>query len=150
MNRRRQRTAHRATELVEAFLLAIPLAGVLIGVVGALSLVPQVQFGPPVGEILTFGQYGLLTPRWHVSAVQATTNRYCVLKPAVMAVAQASMVVERRMPDGRTFLAHWAGGPTSDDAGNCGNDVELAIRLPAMQLLVGADTHAVHWVFVGM
>jgi len=59
------------------------------------------------------------------------------------------MVVERRLSDGRTFLAHWAGGPTSDDAGNCGSDVDLAIGLAAMQTLVSADATAVHWHFIG-
>ena len=67
-----------------------------------------------------------------------------------MAVSQGSMVVERRLPDGRTFLAHWAGGPTSDDAGNCGSDVDLAIGLAAMQTLVSADATAVHWHFIGL
>jgi len=59
------------------------------------------------------------------------------------------MVVERRLPGGRTFLAHWAGGPTSDDPGNCGNDVDLAIGLAAMQTLVSIDATAAYWHFVG-
>jgi hypothetical protein len=108
-----------------------------------------VQFGPPVGEILTFDWYGRLTPAWRVNAMRSSTNRYCILKPAVMAATHGSMVVERRMPDGRTFLAHWAGGPTSDDAGNCGSDVDLTIGLAAMQTLVSVDAKAMHWWFVG-
>ncbi len=149
MNRWRYRVVNRAIELFETILLAALLAGALISAVGALSLLPQVQFGPPLGEILTFGWYGQLTPSWHVDAVQAATHRHCLLKPAVMAATRGSMVVERRMPDGRTFLAHWAGGPTSDDAGNCGTDVDLTIGLGAMQTLVSVDAKAVHWHFVG-
>lgn len=122
------------------------LAGALVG---ALRLFPQVQFGPPVGDVLPFGSYGWLTPAWHVGALQASTRRYCILKPAVMAATHASMVVERRRPDGRAFPAHRGGGPTSDDAGNCGRDVDLAISLPAMPWLVSADAKAVQGNFVG-
>ncbi len=149
MNRRWARAVHRAAETLATILVAVLLAGAMISAVGAFSLLPRVQFGPPVGEILTFRWYGWLTPTWHVGAVQSSTNRYCILKPAVMAVSHGSMVVERRLPDGRTFLAHWAGGPTSDDGGNCGSDVDLAIGLAAMQTLVSADAKAVHWYFIG-
>jgi hypothetical protein len=149
VNRWRYRAVNRAIELFETVLLAALLAGSLICAVGALSLLPQVEFGPPVGEILTFGWYGRPTPTWHVDATQSSNNRHCLLEPAVMAATHGSMVVERRMPDGRTFLAHWAGGPTSDDAGNCGSDVDLTIGLAAMQTLVSVDAKAVHWHFVG-
>ena len=149
VKRSRSRAVNCAIELFETALLGALLAGALVSVVGALSLLPQVQFGPPVGEILTFSWYGQLRPTWHVNAVQSSTNRYCILKPGVMAATHGSMVVERRMPDGRTFLAHWAGGPTSDDAWNCGSDVDLAIGLAAMQTLVSIDAKAVHWCFVG-
>jgi hypothetical protein len=148
VNRRRYRVVNGAIAMLETVLLAALLAGALVCAVGALSLLPQVQFGPPVGQILTFRWYGPLTPRWHVDAMQSSTHRHCILKPAIMA-ARGSMVVERRMPDGRTFLAHWAGGPTSDDARNCGSDVDLTIGLAAMQTLLSADAKAVHWYFVG-
>lgn len=125
------------------------LAGALLSAVGALRLFPQVQFGPPAGEVLTFGSSGWLTPAWHVGALQASTHRYCIVNPAVMAATHASMVVERRMPDGRAFLAHRGGGPASDNAGNCGHDLDLAISLPAMQWPVRADAKAVQGNFVG-
>ena len=146
MSRRRSRVRDRAVETLETVLIAALIAG---APVWALSLLSQVQFGPPVGEILTFGSYDQPRPTWHVDAKRSSTNRSCILKPSVMAVSHGSMVVERRLSDGRTFLAHWAGGPTSDDAGNCGSDVDLAIGLAAMQTLVSADATAVHWHFIG-
>jgi hypothetical protein len=149
VNRWRHRAVTRAAEMLETVLVGGLLACVLAGVVGALTLLPGLQFGPPVGEILTFRSYDRPAPLWHVDAVQSATNRHCILKPAVMASTHGSMVVERRLPDGRTFLAHWAGGPTSDGAGNCGSAVDLTIGLAAMQTLVNADSKAVHWYFVG-
>lgn len=149
MNGWRYRAVSRAREILETMLLAALLAGALIGADGALSLLSRVQFGPPVGAILTFGWYGSTTRTWHVPAMQSSTNRLCALQPSVMAAAHGSMVVERRMPDGRTFLVHWAGGPTSDDAGNCGSDVDLTIGLAAMQTLVSVDATAPHWHFIG-
>jgi hypothetical protein len=149
VNGRRHRPANRVVAMLETVLLAVLLASGLVYTVGLLSLLPQVQFGPPVGEILTFRWYGQPTPSWHVDAIQSPTNRHCILRPATMAAARGSMVVERRMSDGRNFLAHWAGGPTSDDARNCGSDVELMIGLAAMQTLVSADVTVVHWHLVG-
>ena len=146
MSRRPPRVRARAVETLETVLIAALIAG---APVGALSLLSQVQFGPPVGQILTFRSYDEPRRTWHVDAKQSATNRPCILKPAVMAMSRGSMVVERRMPDGRTFVAHWAGGPTSDDAGNCGSDVDLAIGLAAMQTLVSVDATAVHWHFIG-
>jgi hypothetical protein len=149
VNRRRYRVVNGAIQTLETVLLAALLAGALVCAVGALSLLPQVQFGPPVGQIVTFRWFGQPTPSWHVDAMQSSTNRHCILKPAIMAATRGSMVVERRMRDGRTFLAHWAGGPTSDDARNCGSNVDLTIGLAAMQTLLSADAKAVHWYFVG-
>jgi len=47
------------------------------------------------------------------------------------------------------FLAHRDAGRTSDDASNCGSDVDLAIGLAAMQKLVSVDAQPLHWYFVG-
>ena len=146
MSKRRSRVRDRAVETLETVLIAGLIAG---APVYALSLLSQVQFGPPVGEILTFRFYDQPRPTWHVDARQSSTNRACILRPVVMAVSHGSMVIERRLADGRTFLAHWAGGPTSDDAGNCGSDVDLAIGLAAMQTLVSVDGASVHWHFIG-
>ena len=147
MSRRRSRVHDRAVATLETALVAALIAALPVY---ALNLLSRLQFGPPVGEILTFRFHDQPRPTWHVDARRSSTNRSCILRPAVMAVSQGSMVVERRLPDGRTFLAHWAGGPTSDDAGNCGSDVDLAIGLAAMQTLVSADATAVHWHFMGL
>jgi len=146
VSRWRSRVRDRAVETLETILIAALIAGAPVCV---LSLLSRMEFGPPVGAILTFRSYDQPRPTWHLDAKQSSTDRSCILKPAVMAVSHGSMVVERRLPDGRTFLAHWAGGPTSDDPGNCGSDVDLAIGLAAMQTLVSIDATAAHWHFVG-
>ena len=149
MNRRWQRAAGDAGEVIGTALHAGLIAAVLAGAVGILALLPGVQFGLPVGEILTFGPYDQLAPLWHIDAMQSADRRRCALKPAVMAASNGSMVVERRLADGHTFLVHWAGGPTSDDAGNCGSAVDLTLGLSAIQTLVNADSKAMHWHFIG-
>ena len=135
-----------ASVAVDAFLIA----GLLAGATGTLAVLTTIQFGPPVGAILTFGPYGRPGPIWHVAAVRAVDHRQCVLQPAFMAAAPGSLVVEGRSGDGHTFRAHWAGGPTSDKANDCGSIADLNILLPAMQTLVDADTigHQ-HWSFIG-
>jgi len=77
----------------------------------------------------------------------ASDHRHCVLKPAVMALSQGSAVVEQR--DDRTFLIHWAGGPTSEGRTNCGGAADLLLGLTAVQTLLNADAAGQHWYFVG-
>ena len=138
-----------ATEVIGTALLAGLIASLLASAVGATTLLGTIQFGPRVGEILQFGPYGQLTPEWRVDAVRSSDHRHCVLKPAVMGTVRGSMVVERRMPDGRTFQAHWIGGPTSEGAENCGSAVDLTLGLVQMQTLLNADAAVRHWHFIG-
>jgi hypothetical protein len=149
VNRRRPRFAIDTSELLGTALAAFLIAGLLSATVGIASLLRAVEFGPMLGEILTFGPYDDPPPIWQIDATRSSDNRHCTLKPAIMAHAHGSMVVERRLPDGRTFQAHWIGGPTSDDNRDCGSAVDLTLRLIAMQTLVNADAQGKHWHFVG-
>lgn len=150
MNRRRQRQRLAADtgETIRTLLQACLLAGLLASAAGVAAVLHTVQFGPPVGEILRFGPYGQPAPIWQIQAVRSSDHRRCVLKPAIMATAHGSVVVERRLA-GPTFQAHWAGGPTSDGDGNCGSVADLTLGLVEMQTLVNADATARHWYFGG-
>lgn len=148
MNRRRQRLATTTVEIIDTALLACLVAGVLVGVVAAVTLLRTLQMGPPVGEILRFGPYPEATPLWRIDAVRSADHRHCILQPAVMEKAHGSVVVEQRFADGRTFLVHWEGGPTSDGAANCGSAMDLILGLPEMQTLVNADAAGRHF-FLG-
>lgn len=148
MNRRR-RLASDPTETIGTALLAGLIASLLASAVGAATLLCTLQFGPSVGEILQFGPYGQMAPEWRIDAVRSSDHRHCVLQPAVMGTRRGSMVVERRSADGRDFWAHWAGGPTSDGTGNCGDSADLTLGLVEIQTLLNADAAARHWRFVG-
>ncbi len=50
----------------------------------------------------------------------------CLLQTDVMAAAGGSLVVEAMRP-GPTYAVHWAGGPTSLGARNCGHAADLAL-----------------------
>lgn len=134
--------------MIGTALQACLLAGLLASAVGVAAWLHAMQFGPPVGEILRFGPYGQPAPIWQIQAVRSSDHRRCVLKPAVMAMAHGSVVVERRLA-GPTFQAHWAGGPTSDGDGNCGSAADLTLGLIEMQTLVNADGAGRHWSVVG-
>ena len=148
MNRRRRVTAD-ATEMIGTALQACLIASLLASAVGAATHLRTLQFGPCVGEILRFGPFGQMAPEWQIEAIRSSDHRRCVLKPAAMGTAHGSMVVERRMADGRTFQAHWIGGPTSEGDGNCGNPADLTIGLVEMQTLLNADALTRHWHFIG-
>jgi hypothetical protein len=144
MSRWRQRVANYSGEIIDTALLASLLAALLSSVVGVLTLLTSLRIGPPVGQILTFGPYDQPAPVWQVDATRLADHRRCVLKPALMAAAPGSMVVERRLPDSRTYQVHWIGGPTSEGDRDCGRAVDLILGLPAMQTLVNADAAAWH------
>ncbi|HUB13247.1 MAG TPA: hypothetical protein VMB34_14960 [Acetobacteraceae bacterium] len=146
---RRRRLLREANEIAATASLACIVAGLLTGAVGAVSLLRSLQFGPPLGEILHFGPYNGWAPVWRIDAVRVADQQHCVLRPAIMAASRGSMVVEQRLGDGRTFVVHWAGGPTSDRPTNCGSAADLAVRLTAMQTLLNADAAGQHWHFVG-
>jgi hypothetical protein len=150
VNRRhqRQRSATETGAMIGTVLQACLLAGLLASTVGVVALLRTVQLGPPVGEILRFGPYGQPAPIWQIQAIRSSDHRRCVLKPAVMATVDGSMVVERRLA-GSGFQAHWAGGPTSDGDGNCGSAADLTLGLVEMQTLVNADGAGRHWYFAG-
>jgi len=139
LDRRRQRIARSASAIIEAALPAFLIAGILVAATDSAAVLDNLDFGPPVGQILTFGPYSQPGPVWHVTVARAPGQRPCVLQPAIMATAPGSMVVESRSADGRVYRAHWAGGPTSDHASDCGAAADLTIALAAMQTLVNAD-----------
>lgn len=147
MNRRRSRLLRDANEMLGTASLAFVLAGLLAGMAGVASLLQDVQFGPAVGEILHFGPYNGWTPTWQIDARRASDDRRCVLKPAAMALSHGSAVVEQR--DGRVFLIHWAGGPTSEAGTNCGDTADVLVGLAAVQTLLNADAADQHWHFAG-
>jgi len=149
MNRRSRRSVVAAGETIWTALLGFLIASLLAGAAGGLSLLRTVEFGPPVGEILVFGPYSQPASAWQISATRSADHRHCILQPAIMAASDGSIVVERRLADGRTFYAHWRGGPTSEGADDCGSAVDITLDLVAMQTLINADPDARHWHFVG-
>ncbi len=135
-------------DMIDTALMACFIATLLASGVAAATQLRSLEMGPPVGEILRFGPYAQPGPTWQIDAVRSVDRRRCVLQPVVMAQARGSLVVEQRLADGRTFLAHWVGGPTSDGGVYCGSAVDLTIALPEMQTLVNADAAARHF-FLG-
>jgi len=145
MNRRLRRSAVAAGEMIGTALLGFLIASLLAGATGGLGLLSTVEFGPPVGAILAFGPYSRPASAWQIGATRSVDHRHCILQPAIMAESRGSMVVERRLADGRTFYAHWRGGPTSEGGEDCGSAVDITLDLAAMQTLVNADPDARHW-----
>jgi hypothetical protein len=63
----------------------------------------------------------------------------CVLASDVMGATGGSLVIEaRRGGSDPGYIVHWAGGPTSAAASNCGSDVDLMVAKQDLMGLVGA------------
>ena len=151
VNRRRQRVADHAGEVVSTVLIACLIASLLASTVAAAAVFNRLQFGPRVGEILRFRPGGYIPADWGIPAERLSDHRICLLEPAVLSAERGSIVVEQRRSDGWYFHAHWAGGRTSAGANDCGSSADLQLGLTAMQALVNAAGGSVgaHWHFVG-
>ena len=133
-------------------LLACLVASLLASLAAAASVICSLQFGPPVGEILSFRPGGYIPPDWQIAVRHAADQRRCILSPVVMSAVRGSIVVERRLADGWTYQVHWAGARTSDGGGNCGSTADLRVGRTEMQALVNAEGGgpAEHWRFSGL
>lgn len=104
----------------------------LLGVVVAAVAVAKVTMpAPNVGDILVVRPSGdMLGLRLDVQKVAAdgAPGPSCVLDPDTMARSGGSLVVEAHTPGSvRPYVVHWAGGPTSAEATDCGSDADLAL-----------------------
>jgi hypothetical protein len=150
VNRRRQRLIAGLDGVVDTALLGGLVGSLLAGAVATVIMLETLQFGPAVGAILRFERFGQPAPLWHVDAIRVADGQHCVMKPAIMGLVHGSMVVEARLPDGRTFRVHWGGGPSSDDSGNCGSAVDLNLGLVALRRLFEAQGAPGHWQVDGL
>jgi hypothetical protein len=127
--------ANKLTESV----FAIVLFGTL-GTIAMLALGHQIEgTRPTLGDIVSFsnivrGQQ----PPLVLSAERPGTSEggTCALDTGVMATSGGSLFVEARnrgMPEG--FRVHWAGGPTSTGARDCGANSELVLSAHQLEEL---------------
>ncbi len=104
-----------------------------LGVVVAAVAVAQANLpAPRIGDILvmraTGDAVGLLVDARKLAA-DGSVGATCVLDPGTMARSGGSLVVEARAGGAHSpFVVHWAGGPTSDAATDCGSDADLALE----------------------
>lgn len=100
------------------------------------------RWGPGVGDIINFGgPRPTLAPRVRFAVDRLTpggTER-CRLDLAMLARAGGSLIVETAAPGQRDgYRVHWAGGPTSAGAADCGREANLVISGSALGSLATA------------
>jgi hypothetical protein len=136
---RRPRIPENGFETARTAVLACLVAALLASSVAVVSAARTIDLGPVVGDILVFRHGETLASDWEFTATKAgATVATCSLRPAVMASRGGSLVVEQRFESPRSFRVHWAGGPTSDGAPNCGDNAELIVPGVDLQLLANA------------
>ena len=135
--RRRWRIALPAGETVRTAVLACLIALLLAASVAMVSAARTLDIAPKVGDILVYRQGDKLPLDWEFT-VDISPTRTCVMSPSVMASQGGSLVVEERLDNANTYRAHWAGGPTSNGATDCGSSVDLVMHRVEMQLLSNA------------
>ncbi len=97
---------------------------------------------PSLGDIVSFSSVSPnRNPPLVLSAVRPGANdrRICALDTDVMAASGGSLFVEgqSRAP-AKGFRVHWAGGPTSAGADDCGANSELVLSAHQLQELAAA------------
>ena len=126
---RTKRNGTTAPTPLWAFGLVLVLGVTTIGMV---RLAQQAgHWGPGVGDIVSFAAPGpALAPAvtFAVARLAADGQETCRLDSTTMARGGGSLVVEAAAPGQRDgYRAHWAGGPTSTGADDCGRQAELVL-----------------------
>jgi hypothetical protein len=117
-------------------IMASLIAGLLAGGTAMVATATTLDLGPKVGDILVFRHGARLPVDWEFAVTRSAPDpAACSLRPHVMAAHGGSLVVEQRFTKPRGFLVHWAGGPTSAGAADCGPSADLLVSGPDLQLL---------------
>ncbi|MDE2006641.1 MAG: hypothetical protein KGI51_08760 [Rhodospirillales bacterium] len=123
-----------------AFGLVLLIGATMVGMV-RLAMAAN-HWGPGVGDIISFGEpRPVLAPRVDFAVTRLTRAgaARCRLDSAMLARAGGSLIVEAAAPDRMAgYRVHWAGGPTSAGAADCGRDVELLVGPTALGSLATA------------
>jgi hypothetical protein len=115
---------------------------VLFGTLGAITMLAlghQIEATrPTLGDIVSFSNVVPDGRPLVLSAARPGTadGRSCALDTGVMAASRGSLFVEARnrgIPNG--FRVHWAGGPTSTGANDCGPNSELVLNAHQLEEL---------------
>ncbi|HEY7576824.1 MAG TPA: hypothetical protein VH855_04445 [Acetobacteraceae bacterium] len=112
------------------------IAGLLAGGVAMVAAATTLDLGPKVGDILVFRHGARVPADWEFAVSRSAPDAAtCSLRPEVMAAHGGSLVVEERFTNPRSFRVHWAGGPTSVGAADCGASADLRVSGTDLQLL---------------
>jgi hypothetical protein len=131
--------ANKMTESAFAVVLFIT-----VGTVAMLGLGKALEGTQPgLGDIVSFSnvspdrQPPLVLSAAHPGAAPgATKASLCALDTDVMAASGGSLFVEgRSRAPGGDFRVHWAGGPTSAGANDCGSSSELLLSAHQLEEL---------------
>src|SRR6185312_3130003 len=126
-------------KLISAALLAVVVA--LVGLAGAVKIAQSsVNFGPAVGDIITFDPSGKLPRDLHTQVAVARNGRaVCVLDLATVHRDGGSLIVEQRAVNAAApYRVHWAGKRSSQGAQDCGASADLLIDESNLDLLAMA------------
>jgi len=140
MSTSRRNSNNRRGDTFKTIALASLVATVLASSVALVAVARTIDLGPRIGDILVFKRGMQLPADWEFTATDnsSTPPKTCTLTPVVMTASGGSLVVEQRSEDGRVYRAHWAGGPTSTGAADCGQSADLALARIDLQLLSNA------------
>lgn len=120
-------------------MMASLIAGLLAGGVAMVATATTLDLGPKVGDILVFRHGARVPTDWEFAVASPGSNTAtCSLRPDVMVSRGGSLVVEERFTKPRSFLVHWAGGPTSTGSTDCGSSADLLVPGTDLQLLSNA------------
>jgi hypothetical protein len=139
MRGRRHLDTETGSSVGRTALMASLVAALLAGGVGMVATATTLDLGPKVGDILVFRPGARLPNDWDFTVARRDAPQdACSLRPEVMAARGGSLVVEERMARPHSFLVHWAGGPTSLGAADCGTSADLVVPGTDLQLLSNA------------
>ena len=129
----------RSNGLLPGALLAIVVA--LVGLAGAVKLArTAADFGPAVGDIITFNPQNYLPRDLHTDVVaQRVRQSDCTLNLEAIHRDGGSLIIEERHAgDGSRYRVHWAGVRSTAGDDNCGAQADLLLDDTNLDMLAMA------------
>jgi len=111
-------------------LLLTLIAGALLTLATGLCVFSELeQFGPSIGNIITFRAMPDATEWWHLEAkLTDHPGQTCVLSPAVMGTTGGSLIIEARLLSSPPiYYVHWAGTHTGRGRTDCGASADIIL-----------------------
>lgn len=128
-------------KMVRTLLPVAAGAACMIFLLAAMNGIVELQDATPrIGDIIAFTPSRQQAVDGGLRLIAQRLDQFgCILDLNILQHSGGSLVVESQVLEAKgMFRVHWAGGRTTADSGNCGEDADLILNAHEMDVLASA------------